>query len=107
MHPIDTNVTELGALTLICEGKGYPLPEIMWFRNQSVIDPTLENNVAIISMQSTLLQKTSSNFTVSITSMNDSGIYHCTLSTNEFSVISQSAVVLVQSKYKSNTLLGS
>ena len=94
IHPTDTNVTKFQAFSLICEGTGNPIPEILWAHNGSIIVPDQEH----VSVLSTALQRAYSTLTISMADINTSGLYYCTVSAAGETERSTSAVVFVQSE---------
>lgn len=94
-EPVDTNVTSTENLTLTCSANGFPLPEIVWLHNDSVVEDDTRititdspSGVDIISM----LMVVNTNF-------NDSGNYTCVATSPVFNdVMSREALVLIQGK---------
>ena len=98
VSPQDTNVTSFEELTLTCGGMGFPIPTITWFQNGSAIDQDLENTT-IYTTVSTSSMNISSTLTIAMAMVNDSGTYHCNLSSlNYLDAMTEEALVLVQSK---------
>ena len=93
IHPTDTNVTRLQTFTLICEGIGNPIPEVLWTHNDSVIDPAKEH-VSVLSLIAH--QRASNTLTISMADVNTSGLYYCTVTVAGEAVRSRSAFVFVQ-----------
>lgn len=97
--PQDMNVTSFEALTLECEGHGFPIPNVTWFHNGSVTD---NSNYIITSLEEASNHTISSVLTMSMAMVNDSGYYHCNLSSfvsGYEDAMSEVALVLVQGKF--------
>ena len=97
--PMDTNVTSFeGDIILMCGGMGFPIPNITWFQNGSAIDMD-QDNTTINTTSSDSSRTTLSILTVSMAMVNNSGFYHCNLSSLDFEdLTSEVALILVQSK---------
>ena len=97
--PMDTNVTSFeGDIILMCGGMGFPIPNITWIQNGYVIDMD-QDNTTINTTSSNSSRTTLSILTVSMAMVNNSGFYHCNLSSLDFEdLTSEVALILVQSK---------
>lgn len=97
--PLDDNVTSFeGVITLMCGGVGFPIPNITWFQNGSAIDMD-QDNTTISTTSSDSSRTTLSILTVSMAMVNNSGFYHCNLSSLDYEdLISEAALILVQGK---------
>ena len=91
------NVTSFeGTIVLTCVGTGFPIPSIAWFQNGSAIDPD-QDNTTIVMYTSELFRNTTSKLRISMAMVNNSGFYHCNLSSpNYIDVMSQEALIKVQ-----------
>ena len=94
------NVTSFeGTIILSCVGIGFPIPSIYWFQNGSAIDPD-QDNATIVTDISELFRNTTSTLSISMAMVNNSGFYHCNLSSLNFiDTMSQEVLVLVQSEF--------
>lgn len=102
--PDNTNVSISENITLSCVVDGVPIPLITWFQNGSAIDDSRDNQTNIITTSDTRLQQVQSTLIISMAMVNDSGVYHCNVSSSitEYPTItSEEAIVLVQSKFNS------
>ena len=95
-HPQNTNVSIHDDFTLSCTASAFPLPNITWYHNSSLV---VENSFIAIFQTATNRTVTSTIMTVNATS-NDSGTYVCRVSappgTDFNTTDSDSALVLVQ-----------
>ena len=91
------NVTSFeGTIVLTCGGIGFPIPSIAWFQNGSAIDPD-QDNTTIVADTSELFRTATSTLSISMAMVNNSGFYHCNLSSPNYAdVMSQEALILVQ-----------
>ena len=96
IHPTSTNVTQFETFSLICEGTGNPIPDIIWAHNDSVID-TVQEHVNVMSVI-IALQRAHSTLTISMADANTSGLYYCNVTVVGETVRSRSALVFVQGK---------
>ena len=95
-HPQDTNVTRTENLALVCEADGFPVPNITWTHNGTIINPETSDSVIITEKISMDVQKTST-LTVSNTTSRNSGHYWCVVTSAPFTDInSDPALVLIQ-----------
>ena len=100
-NPQDQNVTSFeGTIVLTCVAAGEPIPTITWFQNGTVISDNQDNETSIIMMEENFLdQSISSTLTITMAMVNNSGSYHCNISSSvEYfpDVMSEIALVLVQ-----------
>jgi len=88
------NVVRAGnSVMLTCNVTGFPIPAITWFQNGSAIDSG--DNIATTVQP--LTRRISSTLTISMAMRDDSGVYHCNISSPNFiNVISEEVLVLVQ-----------
>ena len=96
--PEDMNVTSFEEIRLSCEGNGFPIPDITWYHNGTTLDADMEENINIKTTPTSSTQTVMSTLTISMAMVNDSGDYHCVLSSSVGEVMSEIALVLVQSK---------
>lgn len=105
-QPESVTVTSMNeTLELFCEGTGFPVPEILWFRLESsaetMIDSDANGAVTISFVTSSEDLTIISILTIASPSISDSGEYFCVLSSSvaAFSeVMSGIATVMVQGK---------
>ena len=93
--PEDKNVTSTEDLVLVCTATGFPVPDIIWIHNGSVVDAAGSDQINITeeSMERQLM----SNLTVTNTTFNNSGDYVCNANSSEFDPVASGPVlVLVQ-----------
>ena len=99
-NPQDQNVTSFeGTIVLTCVAAGEPIPSITWFQNGTVISDNQDNETSIMIEESPLNRSVSSILTITMAMVNNSGIYHCNISSSvEYftDVMSGIALVLVQ-----------
>ena len=99
-NPQDQNVTSFeGTIMLTCVAAGEPIPTITWFQNGTVISDNQDNKTSIMMKENFLDQSISSTLTITMAMVNNSGIYHCNISSSvEYfpDVMSETALVLVQ-----------
>ena len=67
---------------LNCEGEGFPVPDITWYRNGTVIDASEDDRVSITTTPVPLANSVSSMLVITMAMLEDSGEYHCTLSSS-------------------------
>ena len=95
-HPQNTNVSIHDDFTLSCTASAFPLPNITWFHNSSLV---VETSLITIFQTTTNRTFTSTIMTANATS-SDSGTYVCRASappgTDFNTTDSNSALVLVQ-----------
>ena len=100
-EPVAVNVTRIeGTIVLTCGGFGFPIPTISWYQNGSLVEPE-ENDTATITTLSQSDLNTSSVLTIVRPVVNNSGDYHCILSSSVAAyqdLMSEEVLVLVQSK---------
>ena len=91
--PEAQNVTSgEGIIQLSCTASGFPPPTIVWFHNS-----TIEDFESFFTEENLNFYTTRSNFTMSVSSLNDSGSYFCRAIIEGFDdVDSKSVIVLVQ-----------
>ena len=95
------NVTSFeGTISLRCDGLGLPIPTITWYQNGSMIDADESNDTTVTS--DTFSNRTvTSTLTIIMPMVNNSGNYHCNLSStieDYQEVMSEVVLVLVQGK---------
>ena len=93
--PEDENVTSTKDLVLVCTATGFPVPDIVWIHNGTVVDAAESDQTSIteVSMERQLM----STLTVTNTIFNNSGDYVCNATSSEFDpVISDPVLVLIQ-----------
>ena len=93
--PEDENVTSTEDLVLVCTATGFPVPDIVWIHNGTVVDAAESDQTSIteVSMERQLM----STLTVTNTIFNNSGDYVCNATSSEFDpVISDPVLVLIQ-----------
>ena len=99
-NPQDQNVTRFeGTIVLTCVAAGGPIPSITWFQNGTVISDNQDNKTSIMMEENPLNRSVSSILTITTAMVNNSGIYHCNVSSSvEYfpDVMSGIALVLVQ-----------
>lgn len=89
-------MTRTENLVLVCEADGFPVPNITWTHNGTIIHPETSDSVIITEIISMDLQKTST-LTVTNTTFNNSGHYGCEVTSAPFTnVNSDPALVLIQ-----------
>ena len=100
--PQDINVTSFeGVITLYCEGTGFPIPDITWYQNGTVIDASEDEYVTITTTSESSTRTVNSTLVITRAVMSNSGDYHCNLSSSvsEYEeVMSRVARVFVQGK---------
>ena len=99
-NPQDQNVTSFeGTIVLTCVAAGEPIPSITWFQNGTVISDNQDNETSIMIEENPLNRSVSSTLTITMAMVNNSGSYHCNISSSvEYfpDVMSEIALVLVQ-----------
>ena len=94
--PKDTNVTRTDSLVLVCTADGFPVPNITWTHNGTMIDPKTSDDITITEVTSMDVEKTST-LTVTNTTLNDSGEYACVVTSAPFPNVSSNPIlVLIQ-----------
>ena len=99
--PEDMNVTSFEEIRLSCEGNGFLIPDITWYHNGTALDADMDENTTITTTPTSSTQTVMSELVISMAMVNDSGDYHCVLSSSvgDFEeVMSEMALVLIQSK---------
>ena len=98
-HPQTANVSIADSFTLSCAASAFPLPNISWWHNSTLVD---ESNPRITTYQSTGVRSVYSNITIVNATTSDGGRYVCRVGTPEgtnFSTTdSDTALILVQGK---------
>ena len=98
-NPQDQNVTSFeGTIVLTCVAAGEPIPIITWFQNGTVISNN-QDETSIMMEENPLNRSVSSILTITMAMVNNSGSYHCNISSSvEYfpDVLSEIALVLVQ-----------
>ena len=90
-----------GTIMLYCEGTGFPIPDIAWYRNGSALDASEEDNVTVTHNKISPARTVSSSLVITIPTFNKSGEYHCNLSSSVRAyedLMSQVALVVVLGK---------
>ncbi len=98
--PVAVNVTSIeGTVVLRCGGFGFPFPVITWYQNGSLVEEN--GNRTIVSTASSADLNVSSVLTIVRPMLNNSGDYHCNLTSSVMEyqeAMSEVVLVLVQSK---------
>ena len=98
MGPSDVNATLSENFTLVCSASSYPIPNILWTHNGTMVNED-ENDRATIIPELITLRSVTSTLTVSMAAINDSGDYTCIVTTSVIQNITAGPVtVLVQGK---------
>ena len=100
--PEALNVTSFEeTIILSCEGFGFPIPTIAWYQNGTMIEVDEDmTTIEAISQPDNLT--VSSVLTIVMPNVNNSGDYHCILSSSVAAyndVMSEVVLVLVQGEY--------
>ena len=97
-------MTRTESLVLVCIADGFPVPNITWTHNGTIIDPETSDSI-IITIISMDVQRTS-RLTVTNTTFNNSGDYGCIVTSVPFTnVSSDPALVLIQGQLSHVSLL--
>ena len=84
-----------GTLILSCSAEGFPIPSIIWFMNNTMIDDGLTDVSESININSSTLM-------ISNADLNDSGMYYCQAVSSEFpelNITSTVAIIAVVGKF--------
>ena len=100
--PEDVNVTSVeGVITLYCEGTGFPIPDITWYQNGTAIEDSSDDRVMVTATISMPTRTVNSSLVITTPMVNNSGHYHCILSSSvsEYDQVTSQALVLVQGMF--------
>lgn len=95
-HPTTSNISIGENFTLTCTASAFPLPNITWLHNDSIV---IENS-RITTTQTTTPRTVTSSITINNATVSDSGTYVCRVGapsgTNFNTTASDTALILVQ-----------
>lgn len=87
-----------GTIMLYCEGTGYPIPDLTWYRNGTALDASGEDSMTITQNKIAPTRTVNSSLLITTPTFHKSGQYHCILSSSVMvyeDLTSQVALVVV------------
>ena len=95
--PSDQTVTEGNTVYMTCAIYGYPVPDVVWYKNNAVLSPATTNSTLSITNEvvnydgAQLLQST---LKICLVGIEDIGAYSCRGTTRDFGMVQSSNVML-------------